>query len=133
VKLARALEAIDQTDEAAGVLCDVVSSPSPPPETLLELKRLLLRVSPPVRERIAQLGSTPERPIHVPAVEFEYSWVAAFACVEGLAHVTPPTVRRGPKGELHALEFSCAEGPVRSIFFDFSADPAEKRAGVANP
>jgi hypothetical protein len=126
LKLARGLGAIDQHDGAADVLAALVTAPEPPLEAFTELARLRDRLSTAARLRIAQLGSAADRPVHVPAIRFEYSWLGTFACQDGHPQVSGQKLLKSNRGTLDELDFTCGDGPARSVFFDFSADPTER-------
>jgi hypothetical protein len=126
LKLARGLNAIDDRDAAAELLGELVTSPEPPIEAFTELVQLREKLSPAARGRVAALGAAADRPVYVPAIRFEYSWLGTFACPDGHAQVSAQHLLSGPRGQLDQLDFSCGDGVTRTAFFDFSSDPMEK-------
>jgi hypothetical protein len=75
------------------------------------------------RSTIAALGTTRDAPIHIPAIDDEYVWVAKIACNGGAGKVTMQAL----VGGLDALSFTCPDDTAEhTTYFDFSDDPQEK-------
>jgi hypothetical protein len=80
------------------------------------------------RSAIAALGTTRDAPIHVPSIEYEYTWVAKIACNGGEGKVSMQALTSGPSGQLDLLSFTCPDdASEHSAYFDFSDDPQEKQ------
>jgi hypothetical protein len=79
------------------------------------------------RSAIAALGTTRDAPIHVPAIGYEYTWVAKIACNGGEGKVSMQALTSGPSGQLDLLSFTCPDDTSEhTAYFDFSDDPQEK-------
>jgi hypothetical protein len=75
------------------------------------------------RSEIAALG-TQTAPIHVPAINYEYVWVAKIACNGGAGKVSMQAL----VGNLDELSFTCPNDPSEhAAYFDFSDDPTEQQ------
>lgn len=74
------------------------------------------------RSAIAALG-TKAAPIHVPAINYEYVWIAKVACNGGEGKVKLQAL----VGDLDMLSFTCPDdASEHTAYFDFSDDPQEK-------
>jgi hypothetical protein len=127
MELAHALLAVDDSDGAAEVLADLITSPEPPLQSYAELRRALDTASPTERERISRLGSTAERPLHVPSPELEYSWIGTFSCPEGHARILSQRLVGTSESSVDVLEFTCGDSSLRTVFFATKASPSAPR------
>ncbi len=112
-------------DEAAVEYIAEIEQPNTEPTVFAHLDAIYKQLSVARRTQIAALG-TKDKPIRVPDIGFEYTWVAKFGCVDGEGRVGMQALVSGPKGELDRLDYKCPDGSDHGAYFDFSDDPTEK-------
>lgn len=80
------------------------------------------------RAAIAALGTSQDKPIHVPAINYEYVWVDKIACNGGVGNVGTQSLLSTPQGDLDELAFTCpGDATEHAAYFDFSDDPSEQQ------
>ena len=112
-------------DDAAHLVLRELSEPDPTALALKLLIALKLQVSSDVTAAVYARGRTPETAIVVPDVHAEYAWLRFLLC-GGKEQALRQALVQGPNGPLDKLEFVCPGGAPQVLYFDYSADPAEK-------
>lgn len=114
--------------DAATPLVDVLLHGHSTPATFEDLDRVLPGLPVARQAAIRALGSTKEAPIHVPSIQYEYVWVAHFACTIGKGTMQQQSLIHVPgAGDVDDLSFTCPDSSdPHDAFFDFSDDPQEQ-------
>jgi len=115
----------ERYDDAAHLVLRELSEPDPTALALKLLIALKLQVSPAVTEEVYARGRTPETAIVVPDVHAEYAWIRFMVC-GGKEQALRQSLAAGPGVTLDKVEFVCPGGAPQVLYFDYSADPAEK-------
>jgi len=115
----------ERYDDAAHLVLRELSEPDPTALALKLLIALKLQVSPAITEEVYARGRTPETAIVVPDVHAEYAWIRFLLC-GGKEQALRQSLAPGPGVTLDKVEFVCPGGAPQVLYFDYSADPAEK-------
>lgn len=122
----------ERYDDAAHLVLRELSEPDPTALALKLLIALKLQVSPAVTAEVYARGRSPEAAIVVPDVHAEYAWIRFLLC-GGKEQALRQSLAPGPAVTLDKVEFVCPGGAPQVLYFDYSADPAEKALRALDP